>query len=141
MSSFTPPTQRKDYRLDNYRTCSICAENVNCGIDGMISHMQANHSLEELATEISFKWQPNEAKAFHHPNGTVHFYQTGGSDLITTVCGRDIQRQSTAPDESREEWFDRVNYEHAAADDYCGNCVNLYEYKYSGNSLPDPLTN
>jgi hypothetical protein len=139
MSTFTPPTQRKEYRLENYRTCEICGDDVNCGIEGMVSHLDANHTFEEIAKEVSFEWQPNEPTVFHHPNGTVHFYQSGGGDMVTTMCGRTFERHNSAPDETREDWFDRINYEHADADDYCGNCIQLYEHKFPGTPLPEPL--
>ncbi|RLM32657.1 hypothetical protein [Haloarcula sp. Atlit-120R] len=125
------------YKLENYRTCELCSEPVDGGVEGIVEHIEDEHDLEALAHEVSHNWTPHEPSAVHLPNGTVHF---GGSrhgpEMVDTTCGLTIEVNDL---DGIENLRNLISYDHADAEAYCGNCVQLTKRRFGRDYLPKPL--
>lgn len=127
----------RENKLENHRTCELCRTPVVDGLEGIVEHIEDEHDPEELAREVSHDWTPHEPSAIHHPNGTVHFGGARhGPKLAETTCGLTIKVDDL---DGVENLRNLISYDHADADDYCGNCVQLTKRRFGPDYLPEPL--
>lgn len=117
------------------RTCRLCGDPVEGGLDGMEAHLLQDHSRDEIVEAVSFAWQPPWPVLFIHPSGTIHFVDTSGDNFVVTRCGQRFDR-TDFDDISVEEWRTQfITYEPPAEfDGCCGNCRSVHEHQF-----PDPL--